>query len=150
MRKESKPSPTESPLRFEIDPEPLPETLTALGGIPLVVQSFRSLGLPESVRERVRVKERERGYDEATFVESFVILNAAGGECLDDFKRLREDPGLKEMIGHELPSAEAARQFLRAFHQKEKFEEAKQRRLPGEIAYIPEETPPLEGLGGEP
>jgi len=36
------------------------------------------------------------GYDEATFVESFVILNAAGGECLDDFERLRADPGLGE------------------------------------------------------
>jgi Transposase DDE domain group 1 len=147
MAKRRSPSPTESPLLFELDPEPLPETLTALGGIPLVVQTFRSLGLPESVRKQVRVKERERGYDEPTFVESFVILNAVGGECVEDFKRLREDPGLKEMIGHELPSAEAARQFLNAFHEEEKIEEAKQRRLPDQIAYIPEETLPLEGLG---
>jgi hypothetical protein len=130
MRKERRPSPTESPLLFEVDPEPLPETLTALGGIPLVVQTFRSLGLPDSVRQQVQIKERERGYDEPTFVESFVILNAAGGDCVGDFKRLREDAGLKEMIGHELPSAEAARQFLNAFHQDEKIEQAKQRRLP--------------------
>ena len=61
MRKAPKRSPSESPLLFEVDPEPLAEMLTALGGIPLVVQAFRSLGLPESVRERVRVKERERG-----------------------------------------------------------------------------------------
>ncbi|HVA01620.1 MAG TPA: hypothetical protein VMV34_08200, partial [Terriglobia bacterium] len=61
LRKEPKPSPTESPLRFEVDPEPLEETLTALGGIPLVVQAFRSLGLARSVREQVRVKERQRG-----------------------------------------------------------------------------------------
>ena len=147
MRKEPKPSPTESPLLFEIDPEPLEETLTALGGMPLVIQAFRSLRLPESVREQVRVKERKRGYDEATFVESFVVLNAAGGECLDDLKRLRQDPGLADMMGHEMPSPEAARQFLYAFHQDEKIEEAKQRRLPGQIAYIPEEAPPLEGLG---
>ena len=80
-----KPSPTESPLLFEVDPKPLEETLTALGGIPLVVQAFRSLGLPGSVQQHVTVKERERGYDEATFVESFLILNAAGGECVDDF-----------------------------------------------------------------
>jgi hypothetical protein len=112
-----------------------------------VVQAFRSLGLPQSVQEHVRVKERERGYDEATFVESFVILNAAGGECVDDFGRLREDPGLAEMIGHELPSPSAALQFLYAFHEDEKIEEAKQRRLPKQIAYIPEEPPPLEGLG---
>ena len=106
MRKERKASPTESPLLFEIDPEPLSETLTALGGIPLVVQTFRSLGLPDSVRQQVQIKERERGYDEPTFVESFVILNAVEGDCVDSFKRLREDAGLKEMIGHELPSAE--------------------------------------------
>jgi Transposase DDE domain group 1 len=147
MRKESKPSPTESPLLFEIDPEPLTEKLTALGGIPLVVQTFRSLGLPESVRQQVQIKERDRGYDEPTFVESFVILNAAGGECVDDFERLRQDPGLEEMIGHELPSPTAARQFLNAFHEEEKIEEAQQRRLPGQVAYIPEETWPLKGLG---
>ena len=147
MRKEPKPSPTEAPLLFEVDPEPLLETLTALGGMPLVVQAFRSLGLPQSVREQVRVKARERGYDEATFVESFVILNAAGGECVDDIKRLRQDPGLAEMVGHALPSPEAARQFLYAFHAEEKIAEAQQRRLPGAIAYIPEETERLAGLG---
>ena len=69
--------------------------LTALGGLPLVVQAFRSLRLPGSVKQHLVVKERQRGYDEATFVESFVILNAARGECLDDFERLRADPGLE-------------------------------------------------------
>ena len=147
MRKESRRSPTEWPLLFEVDPQPLEEALTALGGIPLVVQAFRSLRLPESVREHVRIKQRERGYDEASFVESFVILNAAGGESPEDFERLRQDPGLPEMTGHELPSPRAALEFLYGFHEEEKIEEAKQRRLPGEVAYIPEETPPLEGLG---
>ena len=147
MRKEAKPSPTASPLLFDIDPQPIEETLTALGGIPLVVQALRSLGLPPSVQEHVGVKERERGYDEATFVESFVVLHAAGGECPEDFKRLRQDPGLAEMIGHELPSPAAALQFLYAFHADEKIEEAQQRRLPEQIAYIPDETRPLEGLG---
>ena len=147
MRKIPKPSPTASPLLFELDPEPLQETLTALGGIPLVVQAFRSLGLPQSIQEHVRVKQRQRGYDDATFVESFVILNAAGGECVEDFERLRQDPGLAEMIGHAVPSPRAALEFLQAFHQEEKIEEAQQQRLPEQIAYIPEETPALEGLG---
>ena len=43
MRKIEKPSPTESPLLFEFDPKPAEEMLTALGGLPLVVQAFRSL-----------------------------------------------------------------------------------------------------------
>jgi len=79
MRKIPKPSPTASPLRFELDPKPLQETLTALGGIPLVVQAFHSLGLPRSIPEQVRVKQRERGYDEATLVESFVISRVPPG-----------------------------------------------------------------------
>jgi len=146
-KKIRRPSPAESALLIEIDPEPLPETLTALGGVPLVVQAFRSLGLPASVRQHVRIKERERGYDEAAMVESFVVLNAVGGECFDDFQRLRGDAGLSEMIGHGIPSPEAARQFLYQFHEEEKIEEAKRRRTGDEIAYIPEESEALVGLG---
>jgi hypothetical protein len=147
VRKPSKPSPTVSPLLFEVDPEPLPETLTALGGVPLVVQAFRSLGLPRLVGENVRIKERQRGYDEATLVESFVILNAVGGECVDDFSHLREDAGLSEMVGHAMPSPSVARKFLNGFHEEAKIEMAKQQRLGDQIAYIPEETEALRGLG---
>jgi hypothetical protein len=139
-------SPTELPLPFELDPEPLQEKLTAFGGIGPVVQTFRSLGLPASVARHVAVKERQRGYDEATVIESFVLLNALGGECLEDFERLRLDPALAEMVGHPIPSPEAARQFLYQFHEDEKVQEAQQRRLPDEIAYIPEETEALQGL----
>jgi hypothetical protein len=146
MRKLDKPSPTESPLLLEIDPEPAPETLTALGGMPLVVQTFRSLGLPASVKRQVHVKQRQHGYDEASFVESFVILNAAGGECLEDFDRLREDPGLAELIGHAIPSPEAARNFLHEFHDEAKIADAKQQLPLGQVAYIPGENEALQGL----
>jgi hypothetical protein len=145
--KSPRPSPTESPLLFEIDPEPLSERLTAWGGAGLAVQAFRSLGLPASIQRQVHIKQRERGYDEATMVESFVVLNALGGECLEDFSHLRGDGGLKEMLGHEIPSPEAARQFLYQFHAVEKIEEAKQRRGAEQIAFIPEENDALRGLG---
>jgi hypothetical protein len=147
MRKYNKPSPTELPMLFEIDPEPARELLTGLGGLPLVARTFRSLGLPESVLRHVRVKERERGYDEATMVESFVLLNAAGGECVDDFGRLREDAALAELIGHAIPSPAVGLKFLYEFHDKEKIQEAKERRDPEEVAYIPEENEALQGLG---
>ena len=80
-------------------------------------------------------------------VESFVVLNAVGGECFDDFQRLREDPGLSQMIGHGIPSPGVARKFLYQFHEAEKIEAAKGRRSGDETAYIPEETEPLAGLG---
>src|SRR5487761_1495915 len=143
MNPPRKPSPTESPLLFEIDDNPLEETLTCWGGVPLVVQAFRSLGVSARVRQHVQIKQRERGYDEATMVESFVVLNAVGGERVDDFAHLREDAGLKEMLGHEVPSPEAARQFLKQFHSEEKLEQARQQRKPEQIAFIPEEADAL-------
>jgi hypothetical protein len=145
--KAKRPSPTESALLFEIDPQPLTETLTAWGGVSLAVQAFRSLGLPASIARHLHIRQRERGYDEATMVESFVVLNALGGECLEDFTHLREDGGLKEMLGHAIPSPEAARQFLYQFHAEEKIEQAKQQREPEQIAFIPEENDALAGLG---
>lgn len=147
MRKTEKPSPAESDFLFEIDPEPAQETITSWGGVPLLVRTFRSLSLGQSVQQHVQIKHRQRGYDEATFVESFVILNAVGGECLDDFERLREDGGLAEMLGHEMPSPEAARKFLYQFHDEGKITEAKQQLALGQVAYIPGENAGLQGLG---
>ena len=118
-----------------------------MGGVPLLVQASRSLGLPAHIREQVEVNKRERGLDEAEMVESFVVLNAMGGECFDDFLRLREDAGLKEMLGHGIPSPDAARRFLYQLHEQDKIEEARQNRGQGQIAYIPEENAALAGLG---
>ena len=114
MRKLHKPSPAESPMLFEIDPEPAPETLPALGGIPLLVQAFGSLGLPARVKRHVQVKQRERGLHEASWVESFVILNAAGPEfLLTSTRRLlsRPFPGRGEL----LPAMKAATDGLGQF-----------------------------------
>jgi hypothetical protein len=148
MRKRLKTSPTELPLPFSYDEQEAEENITALGGMPVLMQAFRSLGAGRSVAEHVQLKQRQRGLDEASYVESFVILNAAGGDCLDDFDHLRADTGLAELIGHELPSPEAARKFLYQFHDESKIEEAQQQELAlGRVSYIPRESPALAGLG---
>jgi hypothetical protein len=146
MVKTRRKSPTENPLPFQLAAEPATEKLTGYGGIPLVVQTFRSLGLSEAIQQQVHIKERDRGFDEATFVESFVILNAVGGDCLEDFEQLRADPGLVELIGHGIPSPEAARKFLYAFHDEEKGQQAQQQLKLGGLASIPGESEPLSGL----
>jgi hypothetical protein len=66
---------------------------------------------------------------------------------VDDFSHLREDAGLSEMVGHQIPSPSVARKFLNGFHEDAKIETAKQQRIGDQIAYIPEETEALRGLG---
>jgi hypothetical protein len=141
-----KKSPAAGEFLFEIDPEPLQEQVTALGGIPLLVRAARSLDVAGSVERHLRLKQRERGFDEATYVESFLVLNAVGGDCLEDFDQRREDAGLAEMLGHAVPSAEAARKFLYQFHDAEKIEQAQQELAAERVSYIPEESVALRGL----
>jgi len=147
LLKTPKGSPAEADFLFEIDPEPTAEKLTSFGGAPLLIRTMRSLEIAQSVARHIKIKRRRRGFDEATFVESFVLLNGVGGDCLDDFEHLRADSGLAEMLGHEIPSPEAARTFLYEFHSEENVETAKQQRSLGEIAYIPGENAALHGLG---
>src|ERR1700675_5168324 len=105
----------QQPLGFDYEDGHGEQGLTGLAGIPVLLQAFRSLDLPRSVARNVALKQRQRGLDEASYVESFLILNAAGGECLDDFAPLRQDGG-RGLMGHDLPSPEAARKFLYQFH----------------------------------
>jgi hypothetical protein len=79
-------------------------------------------------------------------IERVILLNAAGGDCLEDFRRLAEDPGLPTLLGHALPLPDAARKFLYAFHRDEALATAQAERPAGPVAFIPEETEPLQGL----
>ena len=72
----SKRSPAAGDFLFQLDTDPLEESLTASAGLPLLVKAARSLNLAGSVAQNVRVKQRERGLDEASYVESFLVLNA--------------------------------------------------------------------------
>jgi hypothetical protein len=146
MPLQSKGSPAEGEFLFEIDEQPTEECLTALGGVPLFVRTARSLDVPGSVKRNLALKQRDRGFDEATYIESFLVLNAAGGNCLEDFACLREDRGLAAMLGHEVPSPEAARKFLYQFHDPQKIEQAQRELALGEVSYVPEESTALRGL----
>ena len=74
MRRPEKPSPGEAEFLFEIDPGPVEDTRTFWGGMPWLVRTVRSLGLGQSGKQHVQIRHRQRGYDEASFLESFVIL----------------------------------------------------------------------------
>ena len=146
LPKKPKRSPAEGELPFEYDWEPAAEVLTAYAGLPLFVRALRSFNVPGSVKRHLHLKQRQRGFDEATYVESLLVLNALGGDCLEDFDRLREDAGLAQMLGHQLPSPEAARKFLYCFHDEERIEQAQAELPVGQVSYIPSESEPLRAL----
>jgi hypothetical protein len=134
-------------LPVDIDPEPVQERLTAWGGAALLIQAIRSFDVPGSTKRHVHIKQRQRGYSEAEYVESLLVLHALGGDCVDDLERLREDAGLPELLGYEVPSPEAARKFLNQFHEEALVTEAQQQALAlGQASWIAGESAPLAGL----
>lgn len=96
--------------------------------MPLFVRTVRSLDVPGSVKRNLAIKQRERGFDEPTYIESFLVLNAVGGDCLEDLDHLREDPAMAGVLDHDVPSPEAARKFLYQFHEPERIEQAQRER----------------------
>ena len=57
-----------------------------------------------------------------------------------------KDVGLKEMLGHGLPSPEAARKFLYQFHDEQEIERAQAELPVGQVSYIPAESAALRAL----
>lgn len=127
-------------LPFQLIQDASKVLLTSFGGLPLVMETFRALGLPQSIQKHLALLQRQGKYQETDYVESFVSVFAGGGDCVDDFELLRSDEGLKK-LGLRVPSPEAVRCFLNAFHE----EELLGGRLPHQ-AFIPEETMLLQGL----
>lgn len=104
-------------LRYQVQLSDAPTAVTAHAGLPLVIEAFRALGLPQAIRDHLHFKQRVRGYSEVTFVETLVALLAAGGECVDDVQVLHADAGLQRLWGKAaLPAAETLHTFLNRFH----------------------------------
>jgi hypothetical protein len=120
-------------LPIDIDPEPVEERLTAWGGAALLIQAIRSFDVPDSTKRHVHIKQRQRGYSESEYVESLLVVHALGGDCVDDLERMREDAGLSELLGYEVPSPEAARKFLNQFHEEALISKAQQQALVSSI-----------------
>jgi hypothetical protein len=135
-------------LAFDYELEGEVDEVTARGGLPLVLETWRALGCDEAVRQHVRIRQRERGYDEAEHTEALVLLQATGGECLEDLAILGADTGVLGLMGKEkLPSPEASRQFLLGFHDEGLLTEARQALAEGEKALVAPESEALQGLG---
>lgn len=135
-------------LPFDIEEVPSEQVrVTSYSGLPLVAEIYRASGAAEGVARCVatRRRQRERGLTDKELVESFALLLASGGECLDDFLRLQADAGLAEMIEHELPSPTRAKEFLYAFHDDEREPADRQQRLLTP-SFVPAESAPLAGL----
>ena len=108
-----------SRLDYELDHEVGLGALTAHGGVPALIEHFRSSGGAAAVDGSVPYKRRKRGLSASEMCESLLALWACGGEPCEDLDRLRGQDGLGLLLGHGLPAAQTARDFLSCFDEPE-------------------------------
>jgi hypothetical protein len=111
--------------------------------VALLVELGRISGVMGAADRCLPAKKNPKGLGQGQMVESFVLLSALEGECVDDFDNLRRDRGLGAIVGYDLPAAPTGRQWLeRSFH-----EESALAQRPLQGSFIPEESAGLCGLG---
>lgn len=152
-------------LAYQYEIEKKEAGLTALAGLPVYLELAQVMGVATSVQKYLRVREGTQGYTDAQMITSLVLLNLAGGDCVDDLRVLEGDEGfcrvlrrveLQGMKRQErralerrwrkerrraVPSPSAVFRYLAAFHD----EEQEKLRQAGK-AFIPSPNEPLRGL----
>jgi hypothetical protein len=119
----------------------LEEVVTPWAGASTLVEAYRRYGVSDAADRALPRKKTAKGLSQGQMTESFVLLSALGGECVEDMERLRQDKGLEAMLGYQMPAPETARQWLDKFHDEGLMSGQAQR-----VAFIPVESAPLAGL----
>ena len=113
---------------------------TPWAGASLFVELYRRSGIDSVANKVLPAKGSAKGLKQGQTVESFTLLSALGGDCIEDMQHLRDDDGLSGILGYQPPAPETARQWLDRFHDESLMVPS----LQG--TFIPPESKPLAGL----
>ena len=152
-------------LPFKYEEEKGKSGVTAMAGLPTYLDLSKVMGLHESIEQHVGIRRGAQGWSDAQVVSALILLNLAGGNCVEDL-RVREGDeefcrvlqkaqmhGLRRKERRELekrwrkdkkravPSPSAAFRYLSGFHdgEQEALREAGK-------AFIPKGNEHLQGL----
>ena len=74
-------------LGFKYEEEKHDTGMTGLAGLPVYLDLLHATGLSELIGRHLRVKQR--GWTDAQMVLSLMLLNIAGGDCVEDLSKVR-------------------------------------------------------------
>ena len=150
-------------LSYKYEEEKRTSGMTALAGLPVYLDLASVLGLGDHIRTHLQVKTQ--GWTDEQMILSLILLNLAGGDCVDDLKILEKDEGFCKVLSRvetkgltrqqrrsqerrwrkkqhrSVPSPSALFRYLEAFHdplEEKKREQGK--------ACIPAPNQHLQGL----
>jgi len=84
------------PFKYEMDGQGI--AMTGLGGLLAYLDLAHAMGLSRSIDKYVRVRAGSQGWTDSEVVMSLILLNLAGGECVEDLNRLEGDEGFCRVL----------------------------------------------------
>jgi len=90
------------------------ERITSHAGLAVFGEFLKALGLSALVDRKLPAPGSEAGYLPSRYVEPLILMLHGGGGCLEDLRQIRQDAGLRDVLGmRELPSSDAVGDWLR-------------------------------------
>jgi hypothetical protein len=102
---------TKSLLPFKLEIEKKDQGLTGLSGLPVYYELACVSGLIKKFKEHLSFLDTSQGWHSSTIAGALVLLNLAGGDCVEDIDKLEGDDGLRRIFKkaefHDLPRKES-------------------------------------------
>ena len=87
---------TQGVLPFKYEEEKRESGMTALAGLPIYLDLATVMGMGESIERHLQIKQR--GWTDKQTILSLILLNLAGGDCVDDLEKLQGDDGFCKVL----------------------------------------------------
>lgn len=97
------------PFDFKLEITKKNSSVTSFGGLPLLRQALRKLGLIEEMK---RFFLKEKGFADEVILEALILLIAAGGRSLSDWEYLSGEIGFRKIYGA-CPSVDTLERYLK-------------------------------------
>jgi hypothetical protein len=86
-------------LPFSYEYEPTESGMTALAGLPAYLELAVVAKLPDSIQRHLEgCHLKGQGWTDTQIIMSLILLNVAGGDCVDDLRILERDEGLLKVV----------------------------------------------------
>src|ERR1700678_1981551 len=87
---------TQGLLPFQYIRDKTEENLTSFSGLPLYLELINVSGFGKAIQQQLQSKTQ--GWLDSHIILSLILLNLAGGNCVNDIERLEQDEGLNTLL----------------------------------------------------
>jgi hypothetical protein len=78
-------------LGFKYEEEKHDTGMTALAGLPIYLDLASAIGVGDSIERHLHIKQQ--GWTDRQTLLSLIMTNLAGGDCVEDLRKLEGDTG---------------------------------------------------------